>query len=113
MDNIKNDRYYIDQISEQIDLVEEHIANKTAEDLENNLMLKNAILFSIMQIGECAGKLTEGFRQKYDEIPWHKMRGMRNIIVHDYVGVDLMTVYKTAIEEIPKIKSKLIDCGIL
>ena len=58
----------------------------------------------ILQIGELVGKLTEQFREDYDQIPWHKIRGMRNFVAHEYGKLDLDVVWYAATKSIPELK---------
>jgi len=65
-----------------------------------------AIAFSIMQIGELVGKLSEELRNStQQEIDWPAVKGMRNIIVHDYGEVRLSVVWNVAVEDIPVLKA--------
>ena len=66
---------------------------------------QNSVSFSILQIGE----LVVGFTQEYrtatkDRIPWQQIRGMRNIIVHDYGSVKPKIVWAIVTEDIPTLK---------
>ena len=56
-------------------------------------MMVEACVFNLSQISELASKLDDDFVNKYPEIPWLKMRGLRNRIVHDYEGVNLKSLY--------------------
>lgn len=61
-----------------------------------------SVTLSVFQIGELAGKLSEQFREKTsNQIPWHQVRKMRNVIAHDYQAVDDETLWDTVLNDIP------------
>ena len=65
-----------------------------------------AMAFCILQIGELAGKLSEELRMSSDDkIPWAKIRGMRNIVVHDYGSIDLDILWSVINSDIPGLKA--------
>ena len=65
-----------------------------------------AMAFCILQIGELAGKLSEELRMASDEeIPWAKIRGMRNIVVHDYGNIDLDILWSVVNNDIPSLRA--------
>lgn len=67
---------------------------------------QHSVSFSILQIGELAGGLTEEFRRSTGEkIPWQLIRGMRNTVVHDYGAIRLNVVWETATTDIPALKA--------
>lgn len=67
---------------------------------------QRSISFSILQIGELVGGLSLEFRTAtQDRIPWNRIKGMRNIVAHDYGDVDLETVWHTAINSIPELQT--------
>ena len=62
----------------------------------------NAVSMGILQIGELAGSLSEGYRAETSgKIPWANIKGMRKIVVHDYGSVDEGLLWETAIDDIP------------
>ena len=65
---------------------------------------QNAVCMCILQIGELVGKLSEPFRMEHNGIPWHKIRGMRNFVAHEYGHLDLDVVWYTATKSIPELK---------
>lgn len=69
----------------------------------------SAVVRELSVIGEAAGKTTENFRLKNPQIPWEKIFGMRNRLVHDYMGVQLPIVWQTVQEDIPEL-SRLLEC---
>ena len=64
----------------------------------------NAVIRSLEVLGEATKHIPAGFRKKHPDIPWSKMAGMRDVLIHDYMGVDLKTVWKVAQERLPEIK---------
>lgn len=55
-------------------------------------------------LGEATKHIPTSFRKKHPDIPWGKMSGMRDVLIHDYMGVDLKTVWKVTQERLPQIK---------
>lgn len=72
-----------------------------------SLVFLNAVIRSLEVLGEATKHVPATFRHKHPEIPWGKMAGMRDVLIHDYMGVDLMTVWKVALERLPEIKPLL------
>lgn len=70
------------------------------EEFVENRQLCLAVERCLEIIGEAAGRISEVFREAHPEIPWRNMKGMRNILAHDYGKVDYGIVYSTANQEI-------------
>lgn len=66
---------------------------------------QNAISMCILQIGELVGRLTEDFKTDHTEIPWHKIRGMRNYVAHEYGSIDFEVVWFASTKSIPDLKA--------
>ena len=79
----------------------------TKKDLEINKMRLNATLYSIQIIGEATKRLSLEFRKANPEIPWKKMAGMRDKIVHDYNRINLNLIWEVATQEIPKLREQI------
>ena len=63
---------------------------------------QKSISFSILQIGELSGKLSDEFRNRTaDDVPWAAIKGMRNFFAHNYGSMSREVIWKTAIEDIP------------
>jgi len=64
----------------------------------------SAVVRELSVVGEAARKTTDDFRSKNPQVPWDKIFGMRNRLVHDYMGVQLPVVWQTIQEDIPELK---------
>ena len=71
---------------------------------EDNNIYQNAILTPVTQIGELVKKLPLDFRNKYNQIPWRNIAGMRDIVVHNYETIDKLILWNVADKETIKIR---------
>ena len=103
MDNTKNNQYFVDKILTDLKFVIDHTQGKTQQQIEGDDLLVDSIMFRVIQIAENSMKLDEEFQKKNSHIPWRAIRGMRNMIVHNYGAVDLAIVYDTVANSIPEL----------
>ena len=96
--------YRVENLIEHIDLVLSDTKNISFEELINDSILLRATCFSIAQIGEMMIQLEKHMSEKYPNLPWQSARTMRNVIVHDYKGTELDTVYLTIHNNLPQLK---------
>ena len=109
MDNVKNDSYYIQKIQKDLEFIVLHMRDVDIEELKNNEVLMDSMLFRMIQISENAKKLSDGYKAKKNDIPWNALSGLRNRIVHDYGNVDLHVVYETLKNDIPDLLELLAE----
>lgn len=107
MDNIKNDDYYAGKIKEDLAFIVEHTKDVEKEELKNNEILQDSMMFRLIQISENARKLSNKFKTDHKTVPWQAIFGLRNRIVHDYGNVNLDIVYSTIKDDIPKLLEML------
>lgn len=107
MDNKKTDQYYIQKIVTDIEFIIVHTAGLTIEQLEDNEVLVDSVMFRLIQVSENSDKLTESFKEQHKEFPWRAMKGLRNRIVHEYGNVDMSVVYDTIQNDIPELLQNL------
>lgn len=63
-----------------------------------------AVVRCIEILGEAARKIPDSIRLEYPDIPWEKMVGMRNKMIHEYFGIDTNILWETIVQDIPTIK---------
>jgi len=76
----------------------------TSKDFSNDFAYQNACAMFITQIGELASRLPDDFRTQYNDVPWHKIRGLRNLFVHDYENLDCKRIWEVIENDIPILK---------
>ncbi len=103
---MREDKDRLQDILEAIGLLEKYLSNNkplyTLTELEFMGVIK-----CIEIIGEACRGLSDGFKQKYVEIPWRQIANMRNILAHQYFEVDVEKVEQVIKEEIPKLKVQI------
>lgn len=113
MDNIKNEKYFLNKIVKDIKFVIEHCKNISLNEFNNDEILNNAVCFKIVQISENCKQLSDDFTSKHPMIPWKMIIGMRNKIVHDYGNVQLDIVYNTIKHDLPELLKYINELLIL
>ncbi|NLB77442.1 MAG: DUF86 domain-containing protein [Clostridiaceae bacterium] len=82
------------KIINYIDIVLKYTINISYDEFEKNSMMVEACVFNLSQIGELVNRLDVEYMAKYPDVPWFKLRGLRNRIVHDYEGINLVLIWE-------------------
>jgi len=101
-------QYFID-ILDSIEKIEMFIEGLSYDSFLNDVKTQFAVVRALEIIGEASNKIPADIKDKYPEIPWRVMIGMRHILIHDYFSVDIEVVWKTASIDIPPLKKKIIE----
>jgi uncharacterized protein with HEPN domain len=103
----RDDRVYLKHILDAMNLIDEYLRDIGYNDFMSRHMVQDAVIRQIEIIGEAAKNLSIPMRDKYPNIPWKKMAGMRDKLVHQYFGVDLDAVWETATKDISELRQKI------
>ena len=102
-------RVYIEDMLEAIAKIEEYMKGLGSENnFYNNTQAQDAILRRLEIIGEAAKGVPQEFRDKYSEIPWKQIAGMRDVLIHEYFGVNLKRALKVVREDLYNLKTKIL-----
>lgn len=82
----------------------------TYETFSADSKLVEACVFNLSQIGELAHKIDADFAEAHPNVPWRRLYGLRNRIVHDYDGVNLTLIWQIVEDDIPALIRELAVC---
>jgi len=98
----RDDAYVLDMLI-AARKVREFTRNITWEQFEDDDLVQNAVMRQIQIIGEAARKVSSQFQQEHQEIPWNKIIGMRNRLVHEYFHIIPRRVWDVVEKDIPEL----------
>jgi len=94
-------RLYILDILESIKKILKYTADLKFEQFLENSLVKDEVSRNFEIIGEAAAHTPQDIQNRYSQIPWHKMKAMRNIMTHEYFRVDFSIIWETAHQDLP------------
>ncbi|MDO9537831.1 MAG: DUF86 domain-containing protein [Thermoplasmata archaeon] len=103
----KDSVVYLRHIMDAINRVEKYTRGILYQNFMENDIVQAAVIREFEIIGEAAKRISEDIRTKYPAIPWRNMAGMRDKLVHDYMGVDMDAVWNTVEKDIPNLKKTI------
>ena len=109
MREIIRDRGRLEHIIEQINNIEEFVANKSLKDLENDKILQYAVIKCIEIIGEASYMLTNDFRNTHKEVEWEEIIRMRHVLVHGYYHISVMMIWEIIQSDLHKLKQHTLE----
>ncbi len=98
---------YLGDILDAMDKAENFTGSMNLQAFKNDDKTVFAVIRSLEIIGEAAKKVPAHLRRRFPDIPWKSLAGMRDKLIHDYVGVSLEVVWRTVKEDIPAVRPRL------
>ncbi len=100
-------QFRIQDILKAIENIEQYIAGLTMTQFMKNQLIIDAVVRNFEIIGEASRHIPSSIRRVHPTIPWEQMNGMRNLLIHEYFGVDVKTVWHTAKGHLPTLRQQL------
>jgi len=102
----KDPRVYLAQILERIVRIETYTKAGKESFLTDHL-IQDGVIRNLEVIGEAASRIAVEYRAAHPEFPWRGMTALRNVLIHDYEGVDLQKVWRVVEKELPSLKAAI------
>jgi len=99
---------YCDDIISAIKKIEKYIENKNITVLKNDELLIDGITRNLEIIGEAVKNIPTVVRNKYPDVEWKKIAGLRDILAHEYFGVDVDVLWDIVKNKLPALKEKIL-----
>jgi len=101
----KDNAVYIEHMLECIQRIDEYVISK--EHFYNTHIVQDAVVRNLQVMAESSQRLAEDIKLKYPEVPWKQIAGFRNILVHDYLGIDLDMIWSVIEQELSSLEKVL------
>lgn len=101
---MKDPIIYLEHIKECVDRILSYTKGINENGFIQSKLIQDAVIRNFEIIGEATKKLDEPFRLRYPQIEWKKIAGMRDKLIHDYIGVDLWAVWAVVEQILPSLK---------
>ena len=103
----KEPLFFLKDIENSLDKISKYTKNLEFEQFVADEMLRDAVERNFEIIGEAVKNLPEDFRNKYPNIPFRQIAGMRDKLIHDYFGVDYEIVWRTIKDKLPEFEREI------
>lgn len=100
---MKDDGLYLIHISECIGRIEQYTVGGEA-DYKNSTLIQDAVIRNLQALAESSQRVSDDLKAAYPDVPWRDIAGFRNVLVHQYLGVDLDYVWRVIEDDMPALK---------
>ncbi len=104
---MKDDKLYLVHILECIARVERYISEGGQAGFAGSTFVQDAVLYNLQTMAESTQRLSASIKAEHPEVDWRKISGFRNVLVHDYLGVDLEAVWAIVERDLPMLKQAI------
>ncbi len=103
----RDTRLYLADIVGCCDKIGRYTVGLTIEQFRSDEKVVDAVARNLELIGEATKRLPDDLRARYQDVPWRKMAGLRDVIVHGYFGVDLQLLWDIVQKDVPSARLKV------
>ena len=99
--NNRNYQIYLEDILLSMKRIIEYIGDRDFEEFKENNMVVDAVVRNFEIIGEATNNLPDEVKDRHPDMPWRKMYGLRNVVSHEYFGIDYEMIWEIAKKNLP------------
>ena len=104
----RNYKLRIQDILDCISMIESYVKGKSEDDFYEDFQLQDSVMRRLEIIGEATKHVPTAIREKYSEIPWKKMAGLRDVAIHNYADIVSERIWSTVIKVLPETKKQIV-----
>ena len=104
---MRQDNQLLLDIIESIDFILNYIEGMKKNEFIKNELLRNALLYKLVVIGEATNKISVKLKKVYSDIPWRDIISFRNFIIHEYFGVNLDVIWNSIVDDLPVFRKEI------
>ena len=102
------DIVYVEYMLEALNRIDQYVIGGRDEFMSSG-MVQDAVARNLQTMTESSQRLSNELKQRHPEIDWRAMAGFRNILTHEYLGLDLVLIWETIVKELPALQKALLE----
>ena len=99
--------FRIQDILKAIEKIERYVDGMTLTKFKQNELVIDAVVRNFEIIGEASKSIPPSVQRSYPHVPWKEMKGMRDVLIHEYFGVDIKILWHTTRKNLPILQKQL------